>query len=183
VTFSSGDIDGTNILPSFVAYVQGSAISLNGSLISLVNTSAASLIYVYRIRLINVQNSAVPGAIVNFQMNRITGHSAGTLVTVNTYDTLDTLDDGVSVRTNGTVAGETTPSLRRVTWSSDEWGVGSPDVESNQHDTQLFADLFSPYDRMKPLVLRQNQGVHIKQVNNTAVGSFDVMIEFTQGAL
>jgi len=163
--------------PSFVAFSSATAIGNNKSMISITNTSS-QVVRIEKIFIINSQTTAITGIISTFEFRRITSHSLGTAITAISFDTQDTLDAGITIRTGSTVVGEGSIMQRRI-FSSDEWGVGTQDNESLQHSWQSFTPLFNNKEYMKPLTIRQNQGFHIKHATNSTAGTFDIVIEFT----
>jgi len=168
-------------LATFVVYASDIAIGNNKSMVSLVNTSGSSVVVKIReLRIINVQTTAVTGIIADMRLQRITNHSAGTAITPVAHDTADALNGSVTARTGATVTSELTPVYRRWKYSSDEWGVGTLDVEALDHAIQNQATLYEQVTKTKPFTLRANEGFTIKQVTNSAVGSFDLLLVFTQ---
>lgn len=166
---------------SFVVCAEATQIANNKSMISLMNSVESGVIVkIRRIFLINVRTAAVTGVVGEFQIKRISGHSAGTEITPDPYDTNDILDAGVSARTGAVVTGEASRNLRRALWSTDEWGVGSEDVESMDHAYQSLTPLYEHQAGTKPITLRPGQGLHVKQRVNSSNGTFDLVIEFTQ---
>lgn len=178
ISISAGNTEDATFTVSAI----GATVTTNGSLFSLVNTSGSTVkIKIREIRLINVQASIVIiGAADDFRLLRITGHSVGTALTVMPHDTTDTLNASVTARTGATVTGEGTVPLRRWFWSSDEWGPGAQDVESTDHTMQTLIPAYVPLPRTKPIVLNANEGITIKCVTTTLVGTFDVTVLFTQ---
>lgn len=166
---------------TFVVYAQDIAIGNNKSMLSILNATGSGVkIRVREVRIINVQNTAVTGVIADYRFLRITGHSAGTSLTPQSHDTDDALNVNVTARTGATITGELSPVLRRWQFSTDEWGVGSSDVESNTHDMQIQNSLFDTAPKTKTITINAGQGIHIKQVTNSTVGTFDILIVFTQ---
>jgi hypothetical protein len=166
---------------TFSAIAEAIDIANGKSMISLLNDSGSGVtIKITKMYLINTRTTATTGVIAEFQLRRFTGHSGGTLITTDAYDTNDVLNGSVTVRTGATIAGEVTRDLRRWLWSSDEWGTGSTDVESDDHVNQSLVPSFEQSMICKPLVLNSGQGLHIRQNTNSNNGTFDLVIEFTQ---
>lgn len=173
------NVDGS--YPTFVAYADSIAIAQNKSMLSVVNAGGSSVLMRLReLYIINVQTTAVTGVVAQFRLYRISGHSAGTSLTPLASDTNDSLDSSITARTGSTVSGEAASFLRRHYWSSDEWGVGAADVESNQHDRQSALNIVYAYKQVKPLTFRAGEGFTVKQITNSSVGTFDVIAVFTQ---
>jgi hypothetical protein len=165
---------------TFCILAENIVIGNNKSMVSLLNATGSTVIIKIReINLINTQNTAVTGIVSNFEMRRMTGHSVGTSLTPNPYDTNDTLDVNVTARTNATIAGEGV-MLHSYRWSSDEWGVGSHDVESNDHVLVSLIPFYTVQPYCKPITLRANQGIHIKHTVNSTAGQFTIIMTFTE---
>ena len=168
-------------LATFSVFAQGVSIGNLKSMISIVNTSGSTVkIKIREIRIINVQTSAVTGVIADFRLQRITGHSAGTSITPDAHDSSDSINGSVTARTGSTVTSELAPVVRRWLFSTDEWGVGSTDVESLDHIFQTVIPAYSPISKTKPFTLNANEGFTIKQMTNSNNGTFDILILFTQ---
>lgn len=170
---------------TFVALSLSTAIGNNKSMISIVNAGGSGVkIRLREIRIINVQNTAVTGVIADFRLLPITGHSSGTSITPLAHDSDDTLSGSVTVRTGANVSGEVAANVfRRWKFSSDEWGVGASDVESNSHDMQIQNSLFDTAPKTKTITANPGEGFTIKQVTNSTVGSYDILMVFTQEAI
>lgn len=167
-------------LPTFQVTSENTSLALNKSLISLfldgASTQFAKLRAIY---LRNAQTTAVAGVIATFELQRITGHSAGTVLTPTSRDTNDTLPSTVTARTNATVTGASA-ALWRWDWSTDEWGPGTLDVEAYQVTQQNLLPNFAKKDAaLKPFVLRPGQGYHIQMMTSTTVGAWDLTFVFT----
>lgn len=169
-------------LATFVSTGTSIASAQNKSMISILNADATLVTKIHEIYVVNVQTSSVTGVTGTFELRRITGHSAGTLLTPVSMDTSDTLDSDITVRTGSTVAGESSNLMWRALFSTDEWGPGSSDVESNDHIFQTMFPIFSRKtdSGTKPLVLRANEGLTVKFATNSTTGSFDIMVVFSQ---
>ena len=177
-------VSGGDELATFVALAKDVAIGNNKSMISVVNTSGSTVkVKLRELYLINSQTSAVTGVVADFNLFRCVTHSAGTSITPQSYDTADTLNASVTVRTGATIGTESATALKRWEWSSDEWGVGTLDQEGNDHNTQTNINLLRQEKGCKPITLRANEGITLKQVVNSTAGTFDIMLVFTQELL
>jgi hypothetical protein len=166
---------------TFIATAQGVAIGNNKSMISVVNTTGSTVkVKLRSLKIINAQTSAVTGVIADFRLLRCVTHSGGTSITPDACETTDSLSASVTVRTGATIGTEATGVLRRAQYSTDEWGVGSLDVEASDHATQLGINLLDTPLKSKPITLLANQGITLKQITNSTVGSFDIELIFTQ---
>lgn len=167
---------------TFVVNATSTAIGNNKSMLSLVNAGGSTVVVKVReLYLINTQTSAVTGVVSDFGLYRITGHSAGTSITPLPYDTLDVINGSITARTGSTVTGEAASPLKRVSYSSDEWGVGATDVESYDHTIQVSIPLITDrLDYRKPITMRAGEGISVKHTVNSTAGTFDVVMIFTQ---
>lgn len=153
----------------------------NKSMIALFNgTSSTVILKLQSIKIINNRTAAATGVVVDFRLRRITGLTAGTSITPLTFDTNDSLNVNVTAATGGTVSGEATTDLMRRLWSSDEWGTGTTDVESNDHVSQQNNFTWMKLINTKPITIRANQGLTLKCVTNTTASDFDFELIFTQ---
>lgn len=167
--------------PTFFILASDITIAQNKSMLSIVNAGGSPVrIRIRQLKIINAQTTAVTGAVAEFRMLRITGHSAGTLITPLAADSLDTIDASVTVRTGATVAGEAANPLVRWKYSSDEWGVGASDVESADHTSQALSKLLDVERYVKPITLRAGEGINLKQITNSTAGSYDILFIITQ---
>jgi len=167
--------------PTFTVWSLNTATANNKSLISLTNTTGSTVLLKLRaIRVINTQNTAVTGVIVDINGYRCTSHSAGTLLVPVTMDTQDSLNASITARTGATIVGEGTDPILHLDLSSDEWGPGAVDTEATDHTSQSLMYFYEHKQPMKPLTLRANEGFTLKCVTNTTTGSFDIQVLFTQ---
>jgi hypothetical protein len=167
--------------PTFIANAEDISIGNNKSMLSILNAVGSGVVIkIRKIFIQNVQITTVNGVAAEFQLRRITGHSAGTLITTDTHDTNDTLDSSVSVRTGATISGEIARNLKRWFWSSDEFDDLSTDVASDEHSFQQLLPHYSHILFTKPITLHPGEGITIRQETNSTAGTFDIMAEFTQ---
>lgn len=167
--------------PTYSATVLAVTLAANKSLLSILNASASKVdVMIWEIYLVNAQTSAVTGTATLFEVRRITGHSAGTLVVPQGYDLADpTFDANVTLRTGGTMAGESASPITALRWSSDEWGPGTLDVEAYEHAQQQLVPIdFATRGRQEPLVVRPGEGINVRSTG-AGPGSFDVEVVFT----
>lgn len=180
--------DGYGVLESkffepatFNAIATGITTAANKSMLSIANTSG-KVIKIEEIYLVNARTTAVTGVSGVFEIRRITGHSAGTLVTnIETYETGDVLDSGVTVRTGSTVSGESANLFWKCVFSTDEHGIAGSDVSSDEHIFQTMFPIFvKKTNNAKTITLKSNEGLTIKFIPNSTVGIFDIFCVFTQ---
>jgi hypothetical protein len=166
--------------PTFAVLAEDIVLGNNKSLLSMhLSSGSGKIIKLRVIYLRNAQTSAVTGVVAAFDLERFTSHSAGTTLTPQSRDTNDTLPAQVTCRSGATITGASTRSYRWE-WSTDEWGPGTLDVEALQVTNQNIFPAFAKKDpALKPFVLRDNQGMHVKCATNTTAGTFDVIFVFT----
>lgn len=174
-------LSGGGELATFVVQGRDVATGNGKSMLSIFNAAGSGIVLKLReLFIINVQNTAVTGVVSEFALHRITGHSAGTSLTPDTYDTADSLSASATARTGGTITGEGTRALKHWDWSNDDWAQGAADVESADHAIQAVFNLLPNQPWCKPITMRAGEGIHIKHVTNTTVGLFDIVAVFTQ---
>jgi len=166
---------------TFNSIVQDIATGQNKSMFSMVNTSNRK-IKIEEIYVVNAKTIAVTGISGTFEVRRVSGHSAGTLVTsVETYETGDVLDPGITLRTGASVSGESTNLLWKSVFSTDEHGIAENNISGSEHTFQTMFPIFvKKTNNAKTITLKTNEGLTIKFLQNSTVGSFDIFCVFTQ---
>lgn len=176
---------------SFLVHADNVTIGNGKSMLSLLNaTGSGVVIRLHRIRIFNVRTTAVTGIVAEFGLRKISAHSAGTLLDttgsasglVFPMDSTNSLSASVTARTGATVTESPAFDILNWFWSSDEWGVGTQDVESLQHAFAQSIPAFETKDGTQPFVIREGQGLHVRQNTNSTAGSFDIEFLFTQEA-
>jgi hypothetical protein len=167
--------------PTFNIYCSDVDLA-NTSLISIFNASN-NVIRVQKINLINSVTSLLIGSIATFSINKITGHSSGTDLTskIETYDSNDKLDSLVTIRSNATLSGLSTNSLKKITFVCNSIEVDGLSAGTQQSAFQTF---FPIYERAnndcRAITLRKDEGITLNKTSNQTNGSFDIEILFTQ---
>jgi hypothetical protein len=170
-----------NEVATFSVFSSATGIANGKSMISIVNTTGSTVkVKIRQIKIINTQTTAVTGVIANFEFRRFVSHASGTLLTPVSSDSTDSLSGSVTTRTGATITGETATVLFRAVYSTDEWGVGTLDTESNDHTNNTVNPIYKTPDKCKPITLNANEGFHIKQTTASSVGTFDIEVIFTQ---
>lgn len=164
-------------LPTFSVVAENITVGNNKSMIALQNTGT-SVVVLREVWIINDQTTAVTGVAGEFRVHRIASFTGGTALTPSSFDTNDSLPTGITTATGATVATETT-LLRTGKWSTDEWGPGTLDVEANDHAAQNNGPFWKQTPSGKGLVIRQNQGVHVRFATNSTAGAFNLRFIFT----
>lgn len=150
------------------------------SMFAIKNTGT-SIVRIVEIKIVNSLNTAAIGVICTFGVYRISSYTNGLAFVIPSYDTADSFTFGtISCHSGATVSGESAEVLHQCTWSSDEWTVGSQDVESADHTLQQLIPFWEQKaNGTKALTIRQNEGLTIKCITNSTVGSFNISIIFT----
>ena len=167
-------------LPTFSIVAENVQLGNNKSLIAIKNTGTGRLV-LREVWIINDQTTAVTGVAGEFRLHRIGGFTGGTALTIAQLDSADTLPAGITAVTNGTVSGETS-LLRTGKWSTDEWGTGTLDQEGLDHALQQSEPFWKQSIAGKGIVVRQNEGVHIRFATNSTAGFFNLRFIFTAEA-
>lgn len=164
-------------LPTFSVVAEDIVVGNNKSMLAIQNTGTSKLV-LREVWIINDKTTAVTGVAGIFEVRRITSFSAGTALIPVSFDTDDTLPAGISAAYASTVAGESS-LLRTGRWSTDEWGPGTLDTEGNDHANQNTEPYWKQTPNGKGIVIRQNQGVHVKFATNSTAGAFNIRFIFT----
>ena len=161
---------------TWLALADAIAPAANAYPISILNaTGSGKVVQLLELRYIPLALTAVTGVGVRFEVHLgITAHSAGTAITPRAFDSTQTaLPAQVTVRTGGTITGGTL--LYPFAINNDE----IPLTLIN-HDMAGLNVLPALRDsRAVPLTLRPGEGLGIKQITSSTVGSFGWMCVFT----
>ena len=155
----------------------------NKYMATLFNTSATRKVVVSRIYRVNSQLTAVVGVLLDQELRFITARTAGTAVTIQREDTADTLSAGITADHASTAVTEGTGDralIRRFSAVNEEYVLATlantiTGGTALLHDAQL---IWWRGGWSKGLVLRQQQGVTIKNLTNSVVGSVSYAIVF-----
>jgi hypothetical protein len=145
-------------------------------MLSIVNADTIP-IYIKEVWLSVYNTNDMPNADVEFGIYRITGHSGGTSVPISSHDTGDAVPVGVSVRTVGTVSGESTIPLETSYWASNDAQISTYGIY--EHALSAHMPFWGQTPGTKAIVLRQNEGIHLRCVGAATGANFIVRIIFT----
>lgn len=170
---------------TFITTAAAVATANNKSMFSLLNGSASETIEIREVYITNQQYTAkINGTVGVFEFRRFTGHSAGTLLSVESYDTTNTLDSLIIARTGATITGESSTYLLRKTLSTEEWGpIATPGGSVDETIAHYILSTIPVYKTELPMqgfVLRPSQGLHVKFATNDITGFFDVVVVFVK---
>jgi len=162
-------------LPTYYALADAVAFAANKHMISLMNaTGSGKLLVLKKLFLINNQLAAVTGVSVRQEFRRHAGHTGGTLLTPQTNDTDNAaLPAQITVRTGATITDGAL--LFPLTFANDEIGATQAFPSA-----ALLAGLnwLPEGSEIQEVRLREGEGVTIKNITSTTVGSFSYLIVF-----
>lgn len=170
---------------AFYAVFDRIAPAANKYMATLFNTSATRKVSVNRVYRFQWQVAAVTGVLLEQELRGITARTVGTSVTIVPEDSSDTLSAGIAADTGSTSVTEGGKGLiRRLFASSEEYALATLSTvltggPAMLHDASL---IYWRKDGGKGLVLRQNQGITIKNLTSSTVGSVSYCIEFDDEA-
>jgi hypothetical protein len=165
--------------PTFMVTAENIQIGNNKSMISLLNAAGSTVfVKVKSIIIANVQTASVVGILAQMRLHRISAHSVGTAITPVSFDSSDSLNVAVTARTGATVT-EGVFFKKTLLQTNELSGAGgtSTDTLVSLIETQL--PFFEEIQDSKAIILRANEGIHIRQATNSTVGTFDLTIVFT----
>ena len=171
---------------AFYAVFDRIAPAQNKYMATLWNTSATRMVVVDRIARLNWQLGAVTGVLLDQELRFITARTGGTAITVQQEDTTAALSAGILAETGSTGVTEGTGSrglIRRLVAGSEEhalavaWNVTGAAALLNDAQT-----LYQRRPGSAGLVLRQNQGLTLKNLTNSTIGTVSYLIGFRDEA-
>lgn len=154
----------------------------NKYMATLFNTSTTRKVVIHRIWAENWQVAAVVGVSLDEYIARITARTVGTAVTIRAEDTNDTPSAGISADTDSTGVTETNIFKRFLAVSEEGSALGTQLGEDFKAQNRNFQLVYERHPSMKGHTLRQNQGVSIRNVTVSTVGTVSYIIEFTDEA-
>lgn len=162
---------------TFTAIAETIRTANNKSMISVANTGT-SVLRVEQIYIQNERTSNTTGVHADFRIHRFTTRSSGTSVSANPHDTNDSVPSGVSCHTGTTISGEST-LYKTFLWTTENMNPdGTSDIATDEHATQIFP-FWESKPNTKPIIIRQNEGVHVRCGTNTTTGIFNITIIFS----
>lgn len=162
-------------LPTFYAIADAVAFAANKHHIALFNgAGSGKMVAIRKLFHINLSLAAVTGVAVRFDVKRSTAQSAGTAITPVSCDTDDTLPAGITVATGATVTEGSL--LYPVTTQNDELNAANTAIANYLMQA---TNLQPEGNEIKELRLRPGEGLTVKQITSTTVGSFAWLVVFT----
>ena len=164
-------------LPTYYALADAVAFAANKQMISIYNAAGSGkMVILKKLHLTNVQLAAITGVAVRQEVKRFSAvHSAGTLITPVACDSSSpVLPAGVTVRTGATLTDVTT--LFPLAFNNDEVGATQA-FPSTQ--LQAITNSFIEGAETQEIRLREGEGLTIKNITSTVVGSYAYNLVFT----
>ena len=160
--------------PTYYIWSTPAAAAANRQVLSLINNTAAQVIKVRKLFLINAALAAVTGVGLQYDVKRISTLSAGTAITPNPADTADGAMANFTCAAGGTVTEGVL--LYSYYTNNDEIGLtgGFP-----QATIQALISLQPEGNEVKELALRNGEGFTIKQITSSAVGTIGALAVVT----
>jgi hypothetical protein len=161
---------------TWVAYADNAAFAANKQHISIFNaTGSVKVVKVKKLFAVNLALVSVTGVAVRFDLKKITTSSAGTAVTPQSMDTTNAaLPAQVTVTTGGTV----TEGALLFPWITVNDEVGATNAFPTSV-TQALGNIMMEGAETQELTLREGQGMTVKQITSTTVGTFGWILVFT----
>lgn len=165
----------TAAMPTYYALADAVALAANKYHIAIFNQAGSDqVVSIKKMFQINLSLTAVTGVALRFDIKKASAVSAGTDITAQTMDSTDPALTNVLVKTNATVTDGAT-LFPHIT-NSDEVTAANTAV-SNYLLQATNLILESP--EMKEVRLNPGEGLSVKQITSSTVGSFAWLIAFT----
>lgn len=161
--------------PSWYVWGGSLACAANKHFLSILNTGA-QVLHIPHLRLVNTAVASVTGIGLTFDVKRITACSGGSTITAQIVDTGDTALSSVTILAAPTAVTEGAVLFPRYT-NNDEFGItGAFPTNAIANAENLLPDELG----IRQLTLRQNEGITVKQITSSAVGTLGVFAVITK---
>ena len=167
---------------AFFAVFDRVAPAQNKYMATLWNGASGRAVVVDRVYRFNWQVSAVTGVLLEQELRFITARTAGTGVQIQTEDSNDTPTANIACDTGSTSVTEGAGAralIKRFFAPSEEVVLATAyvltGIAAYTHDAQL---IWSRRPSSSGLVLRQSQGLAIKNLTSSTVGTVSYIMEF-----
>lgn len=164
-------------LPTYYALADAVAFAANKHMISIHNaTGSGKMVVLKKLFLINNQIATATGVMLRQELKRFTAApTGGTAITPVACDTTNpTLPAGVTCKTGATVTDVTL--LFPMTFNNDEVGATQAFPSTA---LQAGINWLPEGQEVQEVRLREGEGITVKNITNTTVGSFAYLIVFT----
>lgn len=164
--------------PHYLAFADSTAVGAfaqNKQHVNLFNAAASGkIVTIHDIRYVNLALTAVTGVGVRFDIKKITTHSVGTVVTPEKLDSSNpALPAGITVRAASTVTEGNI--LFAIAVNNDEIPLSG--INHNFLGNSILPSVIDP--RAGKITLREGEGITVKQITNSVVGTFAWVIQFS----
>lgn len=161
---------------SFVAYANAVVFAANKHHIDIFNAAGSGkIVKVKKLFAVNLQTVAVTGIVNRFDVKKSTNATGGTAVTPEKLDSDNAnLPAGITVGTGRTVT-EGNVLFPWLASSEEETAV----VALSKSLFQQAVNILMEGNEIQELTLREGQGMTVKQITSSAVGSFGWILVFT----
>lgn len=164
---------------TFYAFFDRIAPAANKYMATLFNTSATRVAKIQQIWRLNHQVAAVVGVTLEQYLAFITARTAGTSVTIRPYDSANTLSSGIAADHNSTVVTERDIVQRLAAVSEEGSALGTQLGEDFMAMDRNFQLIWERTKQTQGFVLRANEGVTIRNVTSSTVGTVSYFFELT----
>lgn len=162
-------------MPTYYVWVTPMAMAGNKHFLTLLNTSATQLVKVRKLFVINAALAAVTGVGLQFDVKRCSALTGGTAITPNPVDTADGALTGLTcVHTPTTV----TEGVLLYSWYTNNDEIGATNGFPSSY-IQALGNIQPEGPEIREVTLRQGEGMTVKQVTATTVGSYGVLAVLT----
>lgn len=173
------------MVQTYRAVAAGVAFAANKSMATIFNGSGSGrVVRIKRVWFLNNQTVAVTGVLTTMELRRITASTGGSAITTVKHDTTsEAIPAQITTTSGATDTLSSDPAFMRWMWSNDEPAASS--LTSDETETipvlSLIFDSTGDAD-LEPITLRTGEGLSVRHTGSTAVGTADVIIEFTMAA-
>jgi len=165
----------TAALPTYYALADAVAFAANKQHLSIFNNAGSNqIIAIKKLFHINLSLSAVNGVAVRFDVKKTTAQSVGTAITANSADSTNPALSGVQIATGATVTEGAI--LYPIITQNDEITAANTAIANY---LMQFGNLALEGVEQQEYRLRPGEGMTIKQITSTTVGSFAWLMAFT----
>lgn len=140
------------------------------------NTGSAQTLYIHGLYAINDNVTAVTGVINQFNFRRVTGTPTLTAITPYAFNSADPALSGVTAGHTATAGLTDSTIILPLVLSSEENTAVPANTGMFLHHTNLLP-MMHPYAR--PLALRPDEAVAVKQIGAGTVGTLSWIIDFS----
>ena len=165
----------TAAMPTYYALADAVAFAGNKQHISIFNNAGSNqLISIKKLFHINLSLSAVTGVALRFDVKKTTAQSVGTAITAQPADSTNPALSGVLLATGATVTEGAI--LYPVTTQNDELTAANTAIANY---LMQFGNLAIEGMETQEYRLRPGEGMTVKQITTSTVGSFAWLLVFT----